>query len=470
MANVLDSNIFEVNKQQYKMIATVYDDAAYVLGLEQQDKSNEMILATENIIEFQYVNQLGKLCLDGSLTYKDTEGFVSNFLNVEYVGLDIFIAKQLQESDGSFTNQTNDENNQMKHSFMVSNIEILERHATDIIYKFHLISRQWYNFSANLDISTYALDEGALADGLIGRIKKCLNSNQNINEKKQFLIDDASFDLCNDGIKQDYITKANDNVFSAISYLLDKLFYYSKVINAMKFIVYNENENKYRMLDLSKKQTFGGALLVILSMFKTQLESMAYSSECNFGTVVRFPKTDMHKMLFQKDMATYDFNSNQLMKYTHSRANIAQTMNNSGNDNPNMLAKLNEQFLGENVTTKTNLINIESGAIWQNDFHSYEDFCDELLGDNALIISMDGILGRHPGDIAVLSIEDDLQTGDSNIANGNEAKYLDLKRRYARLKKGTWLIGKVRHIIRPLNKTFKQNIIAFQNFIPEVKV
>ena len=52
MANVLDSNIFEVNKQQYKMIATVYDDAAYVLGLEQQDKSNEMILATENIIEF----------------------------------------------------------------------------------------------------------------------------------------------------------------------------------------------------------------------------------------------------------------------------------------------------------------------------------------------------------------------------------------------------------------------------------
>ena len=155
MANVLDSNIFEVNKQQYKMIATVYDDAAYVLGLEQQDKSNEMILATENIIEFQYVNQLGKLCLDGSLTYKDTEGFVSNFLNVEYVGLDIFIAKQLQESDGQFTRQKNDENNQMTHSFMVSNIEILERHATDIIYKFHLISRQWYNFSANIDINTY---------------------------------------------------------------------------------------------------------------------------------------------------------------------------------------------------------------------------------------------------------------------------------------------------------------------------
>ena len=450
------------------MIATVYDDAAYVLGLEQQDKNNEMILATENIIEFQYVNQLGKLCLDGSLTYKDTEGFVSNFLNVEYVGLDIFIAKQLQESDGQFTRQKNDKNNQMKHSFMVSNIEILERHATDIIYKFHLISRQWYNFSANIDINTYGQENNNT--GIIEKVKECLTKNVSKTSKEQFKVDVASFDICKDDIVTDYITKANDNVFTATKYLLDKLFYYSKTIDSMKFIVYDEDKNQYRMLDLAKKETFGNAIMVILSMFKTQFESMAYSSECNLGTVVRFPKTKTHQMLFEKKLFQYDFLNNTFSAYVHTRANIAKTIDNTGDDNSNMLAKLSEAFLGENTTQTTNLENVECGAIWQNDFHTYDDFCNELLGDNALIINMDGILGKHPGDMAVLSIEDDIQTGDSNIAEGNEAKYIDLKRRYARLKKGTWMIGKIRHIISPANKVFKQNIIAFQNFIPQTKV
>ena len=161
------------------------------------------------------------------------------------------------------------------------------------------------SFDAYVDINTYGQENNNT--GIIEKVKECLTKNVSKTSKEQFKVDVASFDICKDDIVTDYITKANDNVFTATKYLLDKLFYYSKTIDSMKFIVYDEDKNQYRMLDLAKKETFGNAIMVILSMFKTQLESMAYSSECNLGTVVRFPKTKTHQMLFEKKLFQYDF-------------------------------------------------------------------------------------------------------------------------------------------------------------------
>ena len=470
MADTVDNDIFEVNKQKFKMLVTIYDDSASVLGLQQQQKRNETVLATSNVLEFQYVNQLGKLCLEGTLKYVDTEGFVANFIGDEYVGLDIYIAKQKQESDGTFTREENDVDNQFEHNFIVNNIEIIGRSTTSVVYLFHLTSKQWYNFSAKLDISTYSKDSTELSGGVVGLVKECLVHNKTTDADDKLFTVDNTFDICKDSIKLDYISKANDNVFTAIDYLMNKQFYYQTIADSMKFIAFNESSRTYKIIDLANKDTFGKVQLIFLSMFKTQEEQMAYSQECNIGTVVRFPKMQLHQALFAKQMSTYDFLNNNIQQYEFTRQNIARTFNNAGDDSSSFLSKLNEELLGQNTTSNSSLITTNYGAIWQNDFNQYTDFYNELLGDNALMIDVDGIIGKFPGDTVVFSIEEDQEVGDASIANGNEATYLNLKRRYERLKKGTWIVGKIRHIISPANKQFRQFVVAFQNYLPQLSV
>ena len=63
-------------------------------------------------------------------------------------------------------------------------------------------------------------------------------------------------------------------MFSVLDYLLDKLYFWSKKDNSMKFLVYNWYKDTYGLIDIAKIDTFMGTASAILSFFGTNAENL----------------------------------------------------------------------------------------------------------------------------------------------------------------------------------------------------
>ena len=444
MAINIPKACFRYQGKKYRFTASLSDTDDNMLGLD-----------PSHVKEFEYVNELNKLCLVGSLVFEDVEGKVANYINKRYVDMLIRIAELDQKSDTVFTIEKEKTDSIFQHVFIVNSIDVLGREDAVITYKFNLVSQNYYNLVANIQHSTYSSKDGP--QPILKILQDCLMLD---NEKTiQLSCDADSFKNSTDNVKIDYITQCNDNKFSAFKYLMDKLFYYDEKDNEFKFMYYDEYSNLYKILNLAKLNTTcqGVADNIVISMFKTKEELYTYQNACDIGTVSKFPKTSSFKTTFDKQNSEYSYDKNKII----TKTNDQDELNIYANSYYDQTTE--KQSLFQKMPYDGNYMQV--GSLWNNDFSTYSDICNMLLNDNALIIEIDGSMKRQPADVVFLMIPPDPtnQTTDADI------QYKDLKSRYSQLQ-GEWIIGKVRHSMSPEQETYRQNLILFRNHLNPIEV
>lgn len=435
---------FRYQGKKYKLVAAISDNESHSLGLD-----------PGHVIEFEYVNELNKLCLVGSLTYEDVEGKVANFISKRHVNVIVRIAELEQPTDGPFTIEKEKAGSVFEHIFIVSNIDVLGREEAVITYKLNLVSQNYYNLVANIQYSTYALKDGP--QPILKSLQACLELNN--KEPIEILCDNESFEKSTDEMKLDYITQLNDNKFTTFKYLMNKLFYCENKDKSFKFLYYNEFSCKYKILNLGQlNSTFQGiADPIVISMFKTKEEMYTYQNACDIGTVNKFPKTSSFKSTFSKQHSSYDYSKNVISTKTTSQDEVNNYANSYYND------EATSQSIFQKMPYEYEYV--QAGSFWNNDFNTYDDICNMLLNDNALIIEIDGSMKRQPADVIFLMVPPD--PSNQTTEDGNQ--YKDLKDRYSQLQ-GEWIIGKVRHSISPAQETYRQNLILFRNHLNQSKI
>jgi len=80
------------------------------------------------------------------------------------------------------------------------------------------------------------------------------------------------FDMVATDVKLNYATQANDNLFTATEYLMDKLYFYGDKDSALKFLYYDWKDDVYSIFDLQNKNTLKDTSTTVLSFFKSNAE------------------------------------------------------------------------------------------------------------------------------------------------------------------------------------------------------
>lgn len=125
------------------------------------------------------------------------------------------------------------------------------------------MSVKWFTCAANLRYSNY--DKGP--QPVLEMLKTCL-SMQGV------AIDEKSFGRVKSPVKADYISQLNDNLFTTVRYLLHKLYYFQKKDSSIKFLVYDWFSDMFKLIDLKDRSTMLGTFATVLSLMKTNMESL----------------------------------------------------------------------------------------------------------------------------------------------------------------------------------------------------
>jgi hypothetical protein len=110
----------------------------------------------------------------------------------------------------------------LNYKFIINKIEILSRNGDNFLYKFHLISFNWYKCIKNISYTTY----GSLANQNKNNILELIKTGFSISGLKLNTENFNTYIQCNVSI--DYITENNDNLFSYIKYIMNKLYAFDK--------------------------------------------------------------------------------------------------------------------------------------------------------------------------------------------------------------------------------------------------
>lgn len=75
------------------------------------------------------------------------------------------------------------------------------------------------------------------------------------------------------------MTNGNDDLFTVSKYLLNRLYYTKDRDDSLKFVMYDEHAEKYKLFDVKNIETQKSGLnSIILAMNKSTLEHMTYDS------------------------------------------------------------------------------------------------------------------------------------------------------------------------------------------------
>ena len=431
---------------QFKYVGSRYNFVA-VMYADRQPETN-YVLNNQFISQFFYTNTLNNLVLEGELDYSDNEGKVINFIQSTFLNIDVGFTKCKENSDGSISIQELDPKFQFKCSFIVDNIEITGRDQNVISYKFHLVSDNWLKCAQTLDFTNYDKDP----EPVISVIQACIKQNN-------LEVDLSSFESTKANVKLNYMTNGNDDLFTATKYLLNRLYYTQDRDDSLKFIMYDEHQEKYKMFDVKQlDQQKSGMNSIILSMNKSTLEHMAYDSPNKLASVVSYPKTSTIKAIFNREVATYDLSSNQLSCYQISSDTTVDYYNKryATTQQEDKMSKLK---LLDSIASNS----LQRHCVWNNTVDVYNSLTADVLGDNALVVNTTGQILRKPSDAVFIQLPQD----KSDLKSDDEDAYKDWEIRYKELT-GLWITAKVVHIISPQQETYRQNLVLFKNYIEDI--
>lgn len=170
------------------------------------------------------------------------------------------------------------------------------------------------------------------------------------------------------------------------------------------------------------------------------------------------PKSKAILKTFDKIFYDYSLNSNEFLNKDITSKEIIQYRNRRIPENSQ---EYDDKFKALNPSGLHKYRN--RASYWNNEYDVYGDFYRELMQDNALIVWTTGEILRRPGGLANVNVDRNLKF----VQTDKLQELLDVKNKY-RFFEGTWIIGKVTHIISPVAKTYTQNLLLFKNYSAKI--
>ena len=393
--------------------------------------------------EICYKSTLNDLVITGYVICNDKFGRLDRFIEDQQCACDIFIAEAKKKTDdGEFSDNQPNEKRCFSHSFIVNAIQILERQSACIKYKIEIASINWYSCIANLQYSNNDKDP----EPIFSIIKKCL-------KQQNLAVDDFTFDNVKSNVKMNYITKLNDSLFTAVPYLMHKLFFLPEKDESLKFIVYNQLTNKYQLLDLADNHTFLSLVNTTLSFFKSNAEMMIQQFPSNLGSFnSTIGNIGEYKNLFDKDMYAYDIENNTFSNINVLQKQIVQYMNNHASYD-GYVPKYHD------VDAIDALKYFQSSSYWNASLNVYNDSLRSIIENGSITINMAGNICMQCGMILNIGLDRDL-----NALTDDSRKELEKMKVKYKLFEGPWLASSVVSNFYPSTASFRQTIALFRNY------
>lgn len=413
------------------------------------------VLETQYISEFNYTNSLNQLCISGTLTYLDKFGKITQFLVESYPVLVVYFGPQ--KTDLGMYDTYSNFNHAIKdllplnYKFIINKIEILSRNGDNFLYKFHLISFNWYKCIKNISYTTY----GSLANQNKNNILELIKTGFSISGLKLNTENFNTYIQCNVSI--DYITENNDNLFSYIKYIMNKLYAFDKKDQqhdtSIKYIYYNEYTDEYFIGDTVYVANKSKKLpQIMLSFMYSSVEKINYVKENKIYTsILSLPKTSVIKSLQTRIIDFYDYNKNQFISAEISTNELVDYCNGSTIFN-------GMQPKQSNLPNDINITFNNYQTQWNNTNNIYTEQFNHLTRDNALVIETDGWLNLIPGQYINIIVNKESELHESLSTNDDiENRFLELD--------GLWCISSITNKISPSSKYYRQQISLFRSFI-----
>lgn len=406
------------------------------------DNMLRISLDTANIQEFEYSNALNKLYVEGSVTYLDCNGSIDKFLHKQYTYCDVEFFKFADEGEDYASLQPLKDQSFL-HKFFVKSISILNRVGNDIVYKVMMVSTNWFSSMATLTYSNY----GQKPETILEIIKKVLVLNG-------LRVDDKSFNQAKTDVRLNYITNGNQNVETAIKYLLTRQFYDRKQLDqSIKFLVYNDIKDRFGIFDLVDHASVQYVEQILVQMFGTQLEQFSSSAAMNFGTIVQYSNADLFYAMYDKNVFDYDFQHDKFLM-VEAKNEVPVDIYNQNLNLTGYKPKFEKRFL----STKSYLTRT---AYWNNSAleKNYLDMVNTMMNNNAFVLNTNGVIARKPSGVMLVNVD---RAKTVSLENQD-----DINKRY-KAYEGHWLITKVFNIIHPRaadSEKYKQNIVLARNFV-----
>ena len=464
------TNQFKYNGEKYTFTVT----------FDHSDLKKPITLEQQQILKFQYVNELNKLYMTAELDCVDTGGQIDRFLDKMHVLCYVILVAHKQKNDEAFTVEKIDDDKAFQHVFIVDNIGITDRNNSQITYKIKLASINKIRCSANIAYSNYAIDNDE-EKSVFNILKACL-IQAGLN------IDAESFEGITTPVKLDYITNGNDTAETILKFLLNRLYYFSTKDLSFKAIAYNQNYDQYTLFDIVYA-TRKGLSTILLSMFnKSQNEAMTAQEPAQLATVAKFPYSSAITNIYSRDFQDYSFNTNEfvdksiatktLLQYYNTRPEnsdyinkfrwpLHKTMASTIAASPKLrtiLEGFNLDLLDQEPATYTtgdpSVMYSRRGTYWNNNFQIYDQLYKTLTEDNSLVVNCPGNLIRCPGNVVAIGIDRDKE----KMINDSRSQLEEMMNMYKGLE-SNWIISKVVNIVEPSKSRYRQNLVLFRNYV-----
>lgn len=228
-------------------------------------KHKNIILNPANIKLFEYTNQWNALVLTGQIVYKDTERNLGKLFRIPHLLARVEWAENLAEKKYRKDERGEDagdywvekpikKEDYFSHIFLVNKMEIIEHdtHSDVTTYRLELVSAAWYKLSQVCQYSNYNLKKPQPITDIICQLLVDAVGLENVGTKT-FLEAPCKTDIC-----IYYTTTQKDNYFTAINYLLNRMYMEPSsfdVDNHPRIILWEEKERKYKMAKINDDST-----------------------------------------------------------------------------------------------------------------------------------------------------------------------------------------------------------------------
>lgn len=398
--------------------ATVYDTTNI--------KHKNIILNPANVALFEYTNQWNALILTGQLVYKDSERNLGKLFRIPHLLVKVEWAENLAEKkykrrpDGEpngeyWVEKPIKKEDYFNHVFLVNKMEIIahDTHSDVTTYRLELISASWYKLSAVCQYSNYNFKEPEPITTIIAKLLVDAVGLENV-ATKTFKEAPCKTDIC-----IYYTTSQQDNYFTAINYLLNRMYMEPSsfdVDNHPRIILWDEKERKYRMAKLNDDSTLLRAKhnFIQLNRFYeiTDGEVNPYAPGAGEAKVVTPTLTSFSKMSYTRFIKDYytrhywDLNitkdkfvrriiMNEKIQNTFKSPNACPKKDSTFYPNPDITSEESvpdlQKFLMEDKT-----LYLVDEAKWNNQRHLYNDCIQSIGNRDSFILTRGNKVSHQP--------------------------------------------------------------------------
>ena len=379
-------------------------------------KHKNIVLNPAFISLFEYTNQWNSLVLVGQLVYKDISRDFGKFFRIPHLLLQVEWAeneaekKERKREDGEpdgdyWVEKPVKKEDYFNHIFLVNKMEIVshDTHTDVTTYKLELISASWYKLSQVCQYSNYNLEEPEPITDIICRL---LVDAVGLDQVATKTFKEAP---CRTDVRIYYTTTQKDNYFTAINYLLNRMYMEPSsfdVDNHPRIILWDEKERKYRMAKLNDDTTCLTVKdsLVQLSRFYEIMdyEINPYMPGAGQAQAVKPSVTSLSKMSYTRFIKDYytrhywDLNItkdkfvrriilNEKIQNTFKSPNACPKRDTTFYPNPDITAADSVPDLQPFLGSKTNYLIDE--CKWNNQRHLYNDCIQSITNRDTFILT-----------------------------------------------------------------------------------